>query len=251
MSRLVRLYPQAWRDRYEDEFVTLLEERPPTPGDVLDTIRGALDAHLHPTVGDSEPAPWTHRLPGLFALSAGLLWSGFYLTVALRPDPAFEWGSILSIFIVAVLCSLPGDYAASHGRQIAGGIALFISSLVLANVAGWNVVGWALVVFAYLVAICGPLALAAIRAGIGPRGRWLLLVGAVFLPLVIVSAVNALRHFAGVVVIPEESPAMYVLVVPYGLAWALIGLRMTIRGSPTIVDPPPDILNPTPEVRPA
>lgn len=251
MSRLVRLYPQAWRDRYEDEFVALLEERPPTPRDVLDTIRGALDAHLHPSVGNSEPAPWTHRLPGLFALAAGLLWSGLYLTVALRPDPAFEWGGILSIFLFAVLFSLPGDYAAPYRRHIAAGIALFVASVVLAQIAGWNVLGWALVVVAYVVAICGPLVLAAIRAGIGPRGRWLLLVGAVFLPLVIVSAVNALRHFAGVVVIPEESPAMYFLVLPYGLAWALIGLRMTIRGSPTIVDPPLDTLTSSPEVRPA
>ena len=29
MTGLVRLYPKAWRDRYEDEFVELLEARPP------------------------------------------------------------------------------------------------------------------------------------------------------------------------------------------------------------------------------
>ena len=88
MSRLVRLYPQAWRDRYGDEFAALLEERPPTAGDVLDTLRGALDAHLHPTVGASEPAPWTHRLPGLLALTAGLLLSGLYPLhrASSRPD---------------------------------------------------------------------------------------------------------------------------------------------------------------------
>ena len=27
MSRLVRLYPRRWRDRYEEEFLSLLEER--------------------------------------------------------------------------------------------------------------------------------------------------------------------------------------------------------------------------------
>ena len=160
-------------------------------------------------------------------------------------------GPILSLFLFAVLFSLPGDYMASHGRQIAIGIGLFFSSVVLASVAGWNVVGWGLIVVAYLLAICGPLTLAAIRAGVGRRGRWLLLAGAVFLPLVIVIVVNALRHFGGVVVIPEGSPAMYFTVVPYGLAWAFVGLRMTVRGSPTIVDPPPDILKSTPEVQPA
>ena len=29
--------------------------------------------------------------------------------------------------------------------------------------------------------------------------------------------------------------------IPYGVAWALIGIRMVVRGSPTIVDPPPSI----------
>ena len=175
MSRLVRLYPQAWRERYGDEFAALLEERPPTRSDVLDTLRGALDAHLHPIVGQSEPAPWTHRLPGLMALTAGLLWSGLYLNVALRLDPAIEWGPILAFFLFAMLFSLPGDYMAAHGRQIAIGIGLFALCIVFANVAGWNVVGTGFGVVAFLIAACGPLVLAAIRAGIAPRGRWLLL----------------------------------------------------------------------------
>ena len=38
MSRLVRLYPRAWRDRYEEEFLTLLAERPPTFADLVDTF---------------------------------------------------------------------------------------------------------------------------------------------------------------------------------------------------------------------
>jgi len=33
MSRLVRLYPRRWRDRYEEEFLALLKERPPTMSD--------------------------------------------------------------------------------------------------------------------------------------------------------------------------------------------------------------------------
>jgi hypothetical protein len=58
MSGLVRLYPRAWRDRYEEEFLALLEARPPTSLDRLDIVRGALDARLHPQVRRSEdPAP--------------------------------------------------------------------------------------------------------------------------------------------------------------------------------------------------
>ena len=251
MSRLVRLYPRAWRDRYEDEFIALLEERPPTPRDVLDTIRGALDAHLHPTVADAEPMPWTYRLPGLLALLAGLLWSGLYASSALQVDPASEWGPILTTFMFVVFFSLPGDYMAPYGGRIVTGLLLFFLSLVFANVAGWNVIAFALFGFAFVLAICGPLALAAIRAGIGPRSRWLLLGGTLVLPMVIALSVSALRHFGGITLFPDESPAGYLLVLPYGLAWVFLGLRMTIRGSQTIVDPPPDILETTPEVRPA
>jgi hypothetical protein len=43
---LIRLYPRAWRERYEDEFDILLEECLHSPLDVLDIFLGALDAHL-------------------------------------------------------------------------------------------------------------------------------------------------------------------------------------------------------------
>ena len=74
VNKLVRLYPRRWRDRYEEEFLALLSERPPTMGDRLDTVRGAIDAHLNPQ-GHSEPTQWTHRIPGLLALIAGAMWS--------------------------------------------------------------------------------------------------------------------------------------------------------------------------------
>jgi hypothetical protein len=57
MSGLVRLYPRAWRERYEEEFQALLESRPPTAGDRLDIVRGAIDARLHPQVRRADPAP--------------------------------------------------------------------------------------------------------------------------------------------------------------------------------------------------
>jgi hypothetical protein len=50
VSALIRLYPRAWRERYEDEFLALLEARPPTIGDRLDIVRAALDARMHPQV---------------------------------------------------------------------------------------------------------------------------------------------------------------------------------------------------------
>ncbi|EPZ44494.1 hypothetical protein [Alicyclobacillus acidoterrestris] len=47
MHWLLRLYPRAWRERYEQEMLVLLEEHKITPATVLDLLIGALDAHLN------------------------------------------------------------------------------------------------------------------------------------------------------------------------------------------------------------
>ena len=44
---LLRLYPRAWRARYEDEFRALLEQRPLSLQSILDVALGAIDAHQH------------------------------------------------------------------------------------------------------------------------------------------------------------------------------------------------------------
>lgn len=46
---LVALYPETWRERYEEEFLALLEECPLSLMSLLDVIVSALDAHLHST----------------------------------------------------------------------------------------------------------------------------------------------------------------------------------------------------------
>ena len=42
---LVRLYPRAWRERYGDELLALLEDLPVAPATVLDLLHGAATAH--------------------------------------------------------------------------------------------------------------------------------------------------------------------------------------------------------------
>lgn len=43
---LIRCHPAAWRERYGDEFASILDERPLGPFDVADVLLGALDARL-------------------------------------------------------------------------------------------------------------------------------------------------------------------------------------------------------------
>jgi hypothetical protein len=58
MRRLLRLYPRAWRDRYEAEMQAVLDGIPFSPLAALDLVVCAMDAHLNP--GGARPAP---RLP--------------------------------------------------------------------------------------------------------------------------------------------------------------------------------------------
>ena len=52
---LLRLYPRAWRERYGEELSAQLEaQRPLRIGVVVDLVRGALDAHLHPLRRDNS-----------------------------------------------------------------------------------------------------------------------------------------------------------------------------------------------------
>ncbi|KPV44112.1 hypothetical protein [Alicyclobacillus ferrooxydans] len=47
MNWLLRLYPRAWRERYEEEMLGLLEQHKVTPVTVVDLLVGALDANLN------------------------------------------------------------------------------------------------------------------------------------------------------------------------------------------------------------
>jgi hypothetical protein len=52
---LLRLYPRAWRERYGEELLALIEgQRPLGLGTWLDLLRGALVAHLHPLAADRD-----------------------------------------------------------------------------------------------------------------------------------------------------------------------------------------------------
>jgi hypothetical protein len=246
MSKLVRLYPPAWRARYGEELGLLIADRPQSTADRIDIVRGALDAHLHPhaLVGGPGPAPWTHRLPGLLALSAGLALSGALVSIA--TGPSGDWGAAEGIFgsaLMLMFLSLPGDYLAAFGRRIALAIGAMIVSIAAVAATDWWEPLVVVAILAELIAVGGLLSMAAIRAGVGPRGRWRLLGVAVASPVVVVTAVVVLRATTGIVLVPDGSPIAALAALPYALAWLAVGLRMTFRGSPTIIDPP---IDPTP-----
>ena len=74
---LLRLYPRAWREPYGEELSAQLSaQRPLRIGVIVDLVRGALDAHLHPLRRENT----TMRLPNLsdrrtLAARAMVVWS--------------------------------------------------------------------------------------------------------------------------------------------------------------------------------
>lgn len=71
---LVRLYPCAWRRRYEAEFRDLLLERGLSIADVFDVMGGALDAHLRLVTGElSMRGKRQLQIAGVVGLLSALL----------------------------------------------------------------------------------------------------------------------------------------------------------------------------------
>jgi len=69
--RLVGLYPAAWRQRYGEEFLALLEDQPPGAIQTIDVAWGAIDAHLFPQAPEGRFRMFT-RIAGIAALGAGV-----------------------------------------------------------------------------------------------------------------------------------------------------------------------------------
>jgi hypothetical protein len=213
MSRLLRLYPRAWRERYGDEFVELIREKPPTSLDTFDVVRGALDAWLHPqTVGQTpSPAPGgarTARLARAGAIAGGGLWIAAGLamnSLPIDPDLGYKNADIALLVIVAAMVvtalaalATAGLPAASRYAGIAA-VAILLGAVLTAMPWPVLIIG----VFGYILATAAFGAILALRAGQAVGG--LLAVAALVL-----SSMNT-----------EDERAL--LTIPIGLAWIAVG----------------------------
>jgi hypothetical protein len=77
--RLVFLYPRVWRERYEEEFLALLEEKPASAKDVIDVVFGALDAWFWPQTATERRAVVVEKMRGSLLL---VLWAWALLVAA-------------------------------------------------------------------------------------------------------------------------------------------------------------------------
>jgi hypothetical protein len=183
MSRLVRLYPEAFRSRYEVELVELLEERPPTLLDRADLIRGALDARLHPQVvhpgAVTIPSPAAEdairlaRRLGIGALGGAALWTIAFVVAVLGPvryddQGAYRDGAAALPFLLGAVALLAGGLAGQlvrlprDARLARTGAWLALPFLVI-----WGTQPW--LVWAAVPMVCG---LAALAVGAHRSGAW-------------------------------------------------------------------------------
>jgi hypothetical protein len=218
MSRLVALYPRAWRDRYEVEFLALMADRSQTPRDRFDVLRGAVDARLHPQLRPSpsvEPDRGrTLPVGAALAVLAGVLWMATGLSFAGSPiDPYLgykqtDWGGLLAVG-GALFAGLTGIVVTPDlpGRHRMASIAAMTAVCgALGMLLPWPI--WALGFFAAIIGGIG--------FGIATVSR---LAGSGI--LLAVACVVALGFNT------EDSRAL--LLVPLGLAWIGVGIVLAVR----------------------
>jgi hypothetical protein len=82
-DRFLRLYPRAWRERYGDEFLALVGDRPLGFPQLIDIVSGAIDAHLSSDVR----ATTTSRKPAVQS-EGGAAVIETWKPVCLRDRPA-------------------------------------------------------------------------------------------------------------------------------------------------------------------
>ena len=231
MSALVRLYPRAWRDRYEAEFIGILESRPASTRDRLDIVRGALDARLHPEVPGSpdrpRPTMQPARLAAAAAVIAGVTWLA-WVGFVLRDFRGWGAGQPESATLMAVLSAVTGlALAAAHVfLPLAGQATLRPFGGVAASIAAVSFTltafgGGTILVFALL----GSIALAVAMAGRSLPA----LVAAIWVATSIVVLVVMLGFVGG----GGQDVGLLSLLAPFGLSWILVGVTLGWRGVPS------------------
>jgi hypothetical protein len=235
MSRLVTLYPRTWRERYEDEFLALLSERPPDPLDRLDILRGAIDARLHPQVQGSPVAPetpvagspWPIRA-GWLTLAGGILWIAT-LVVAINGPIVVDSGKIyrdaaaamplffaavmlLGVGVIAVVLQMPDSARAARA-------AVYVSSM-----AGllWAFAPWFM--WAGIVAFAG---LLVVGFGAWRAGRWSSGELAILVTGVGLGWAPILAFVLGLWVPPApDADLQFLILVPLVSAWVVVGTSL-------------------------
>jgi len=230
MTRLIALYPRAWRLRYEDELLALMAERSPGPLDRLDIVRGAIDARLHPELTDAPQSPRPRSraavATGALVASAGLGWLAWLGSILMY----FRgWGSGMPEHAdLMVLVAFLGFLAMS--AAIAAIAATFIDAIRPIGRLGLMLAAIGFVLTAIggglsiVVGFAGVIVVAWSMAGI-IIPRWL---AAGWIATTLLAFLAMVMFVVG----DGRDVGLLALGIPYGIAWLLIGLAIAARRPP-------------------
>jgi hypothetical protein len=140
---LLRLYPAAWRTRYGDEFLALLDDQKPSVAVIVDVLLGALDAHLDGGKGGRtmlahlrNASPWAIAIGSALWLltalaTAGAVEGGSWIMVALPTGAVLTAFGLFAVALVerdqwriAMLAAL-----AAAGLVASGAAFVWVSSM--------------------------------------------------------------------------------------------------------------------------
>lgn len=231
MSKLVRLYPRDWRDRYETEFLSVLEARPPSTSDRLDIVRGAIDARLHRGFAGSsdrpQPTMQPARLAGATAAVAGLgflAWTGLVLREfrgwgAGMPESAGVMVVLSTVTFLALAAAHLALAVAVGSNMRAVGTFAAAAAAVCFTLTGLGG-GWTLV---FALVASGVLAAAMACRSIS---RWL---AAIWIGSSVLTLAVMLRFVEG----GGQDVGLLAGAIPLGLSWILVAAVVTVRGLPS------------------
>jgi hypothetical protein len=212
---LLRLYPRAWRARYEAEVLAILELVDLGARGRLDLVRGALDARLHAA----------SRLPAVAALVSGGMWTVAGVAVVGQPVPP-DWPGylveILPLTIVAVVAGLVGIIGCWARSSDSGGRLGTVGALLALT----GHVGWAVSLGAAAAQAGSGVAIVACQA--------MALVGCLLVGLVLVRTDDL--PIGGAIVL-----ASAVMLFGWPVAWLAFGLAWTVVGVWLLTHPEPAV----------
>jgi hypothetical protein len=234
MTRLIALYPRAWRDRYETEFRALMAERPQALGDRVDIVLGAIDARLHPQNPGAPERPRQPSRPatltGILAAIAGLGWSA-WIGLILRDFRG--WGSGTPETADLMIALSAAGFLALTAATVAFWVT-FGSSMRPVGLLGGVLAGFGFALTAFgggmtlLVALIGVAVLAWSMAGRVIPG-WL---AAGWIGTVVLACSTFIAFVAG----NGRDVGLIALGVPFGIAWIVVGAAIAVRRTPARVD---------------
>jgi hypothetical protein len=222
MSRMLTLYPRAWRERYEIEFRALMAARPPGPRDRLDIVRGGIDARLHPQVGPGLPADGAlstpARLVAILAVAGGALWiAGGFAFYNAWYNPGLGYKDSGFAVLIATAGALVTGIAAALVSRSSPGRSVVLSTAATGILLGAVVMTqpWPFVFLGYYSVVFGTVAFGLlVSRRLGPTG---IVLGVAALPALFFNT--------------EDERAL--VLISLGAAWLLVGIVLAFRGLPS------------------